>query len=99
MAFAVIILLFLLITLGMEDGQRLSWQFFRPTRRECRAGRGILPACVGTVLVMLVTALTSIPFGVAAAIYLEEYAPKNWVTAVIEINIANLAGVPRSCTA
>jgi phosphate transport system permease protein len=46
------------------------------------------------VLVMLVTALTSIPLGVAAAIYLEEYAPKNRLTAIIEINIANLAGVP-----
>jgi phosphate transport system permease protein len=94
MAFAVFILLLLLIMLGVEGSQRLSWQFLTsyPSRVPSRAG--ILPACVGTVLVMLVTALTSIPLGIAAAIYLEEYAPKNRLTAIIEINIANLAGVP-----
>ena len=43
---------------------------------------------------MLVTATSAIPVGVAAAIYLEEYAPKNLLTAIIEINITNLAGVP-----
>src|SRR5258708_40340869 len=43
---------------------------------------------------MIVTALTAIPMGVSAGVYLEEYAPKNWFTALIEINIANLAGVP-----
>jgi phosphate transport system permease protein len=49
---------------------------------------------VGTTVVMFVTALTAVPLGVAAGVYLEEYAPKNWLTAIIEINIANLAGVP-----
>lgn len=94
MVFAVIILLLLLVTLGLEGGRRLSWEFLTsyPSRVPERAG--ILPACVGTVLVMLVTAVTSVPLGVAAAVYLEEYAPKSRVTAVIEINIANLAGVP-----
>jgi phosphate transport system permease protein len=43
---------------------------------------------------MLVTACTAIPLGVAAGVYLEEYAPKNWFTAIIEINVMNLAGVP-----
>ena len=43
---------------------------------------------------MLVTASCAVPVGVAAAIYLEEYAPKNWFTAIIEINVTNLAGVP-----
>jgi len=43
---------------------------------------------------MLLTALVALPIGVAAAIYLEEYAPKNWLTAIIEINVTNLAGVP-----
>jgi phosphate transport system permease protein len=43
---------------------------------------------------MLVTAATAVPMGVAAGVYLEEYAGKNWLTAIIEINIANLAGVP-----
>jgi phosphate transport system permease protein len=43
---------------------------------------------------MVVTALTAIPIGVGAGIYLEEYAPKNWFTSFIEINITNLAGIP-----
>jgi phosphate transport system permease protein len=43
---------------------------------------------------MFVTALVSLPIGVMAAIYLEEYAPKNWMTGIIEINVTNLAGVP-----
>jgi phosphate transport system permease protein len=46
------------------------------------------------MLIMLVTALLALPIGVAAAIYLEEYAPKNWFTGIIEINVTNLAGVP-----
>jgi phosphate transport system permease protein len=94
MAFAVIILLVLLVALGTEGGRRLSWQFLTsyPSRIPSRAG--ILPACIGSALVMLVTAAASIPLGVAAAIYLEEYAPKNWITAIIEINVENLAGVP-----
>jgi phosphate transport system permease protein len=43
---------------------------------------------------MLVTALSAVPLGVAAGVYLEEYAPKNWMTDIIEINISNLAGIP-----
>ncbi|MCU0898301.1 MAG: phosphate ABC transporter permease PstA [Burkholderiales bacterium] len=73
---------------------RLDWQFFTsfPSRKPAQAG--ILSAWVGSALVMLVTAFFAVPLGVAAGIYLEEYAPKNWVTDVIEINITNLAGVP-----
>jgi len=55
---------------------------------------GIFPAWVGSLLLMLVTMLIAVPLGIAGGIYLEEYAPKNRVTALIEINIANLAGVP-----
>jgi phosphate transport system permease protein len=43
---------------------------------------------------MLVTALLAVPVGVLAGIYLEEYAPRNWLTGIIEINVSNLAGVP-----
>jgi phosphate transport system permease protein len=49
---------------------------------------------VGSALVMIVTAFTAVPLGVAAGIYLEEYAPKNWITELIEINVTNLAAVP-----
>lgn len=63
-----------------------------PSRHPEQAG--ILSAMVGTSLVMLVTALIAIPLGVAAGVYLEEYAPRNWVTDAIEVNVSNLAGVP-----
>jgi phosphate transport system permease protein len=73
---------------------RLDWGFFTnfPSRRAGDAG--ILTAWVGSTLVMVVTAIVAVPLGVAAGIYLEEYARKNWVTDLIEINITNLAGVP-----
>lgn len=91
---AVITLLALIIQLAKEGTPRLSWQFFFsfPGRRPAEAG--ILSAWVGTSLVMLVTAIASVPLGVASAIYLEEYARKNWLADVIEINVTNLAGVP-----
>jgi len=79
----------------VHDGaSRFGWDFLTnfPSRKAERAG--ILSAWVGTSLIMLVTALVSLPIGVMAAIYLEEYAPKNWVTGIIEINVTNLAGVP-----
>lgn len=63
-----------------------------PSRHPEQAGA--LSAEVGTTLVMLVTAVIAIPLGVAAGVYLEEYAPRNWVTDAIEVNISNLAGVP-----
>jgi len=94
MASAVLVLVFLLGTLGVEGGRRLNWQFLTSYPSRVPAAAGILPACVGTILVMVVTAVAAIPLGVAAAVYLEEYAPKNRLTALIEINIANLAGVP-----
>jgi phosphate transport system permease protein len=73
---------------------RLDWDFFTsfPSRRASQAG--ILSAWVGSTLVMVVTAFFAVPLGVAAGVYLEEYARKNWVTDLIEINITNLAGVP-----
>jgi phosphate transport system permease protein len=84
----------LLVDLIREGVARLDWQFLTsfPSRRAAQAG--ILSAWVGTIAVMLATALTAVPLGVAAGVYLEEYGRKNWLTALIEINIANLAGVP-----
>jgi len=72
----------------------LSLDFFTsfPSRRAGSAG--ILSAWVGTTLVMLVTAAAAVPMGIGAGIYLEEYAPKNIITEIIEINVTNLAGVP-----
>ncbi|MGH7999662.1 MAG: phosphate ABC transporter permease PstA [Brasilonema sp.] len=55
---------------------------------------GILPALLSSLLLGIITILVSVPIGVGAALYLEEYAPKAWWTTLIEINISNLAGVP-----
>ena len=84
----------LFVDMAIDGGGRLSWDFFTnyPSRRPGEAG--ILTAWVGSTLVMLTTAFFAVPLGVGAGIYLEEYAPKNWVTDIIEINITNLAGVP-----
>ena len=84
----------LFLDMLIDGWSRLRPDFFAefPSRRAASAG--ILSAWVGTTLVMLVTAAVAVPLGIAAGVYLEEYAPKNWVTDVIEINITNLAGVP-----
>ena|SRR3989338_5164097 len=87
-------LLALIIDLAVDGVPRLSWHFFSAFPSRFPEQAGILAAWVGTTLVMVVTAATAVPLGVAAGIYLEEYAPKNWTTALIEINIANLAAVP-----
>lgn len=55
---------------------------------------GVLGAVIGSALMLLVTALIAIPLGVGAALYLEEFAPKNRITDIIEVNINNLAAVP-----
>jgi len=84
----------LFLDMLIDGWSRLRPEFFTefPSRRAGQAG--ILSAWVGTTLVMLVTAAVAAPLGVAAGVYLEEYAPKNWITDIIEINITNLAGVP-----
>ena len=94
MAIAFLVLAALLGQLAYDGMGRVSWQFLTSYPSRFPSQAGILSAWIGTVLVMLLTALTAIPLGVGAAIYLEEYAPKNWMTDLIEINIANLAGVP-----
>ena len=84
----------LFVDMLLDGYTRLKPEFFTefPSRRAGQAG--ILSAWIGTVMVMIVTAVVAVPLGVAAGIYLEEYAPSNWMTDVIEINISNLAGVP-----
>ena len=84
----------LILDLAVDGVGRLSYNFFTAFPSRFAGQAGILSAWVGTTLVMLVTAVSAVPMGVAAGVYLEEYAPKNWLTAIIEINIANLAGVP-----
>lgn len=72
----------------------LNWQFLTdyPSRKPEEAG--LYSALIGTIWLMFMTALLTVPIGVGAAIYLEEYAPRNLLTKAIEINVSNLAGVP-----
>jgi phosphate transport system permease protein len=87
-------LLTLFIDLIYDGSGRINLQFLSdyPSRRAANAG--LLSAWVGSTLVMMITFLTAVPMGVAAGLYLEEYAPKNWFSDIIEINVSNLAGVP-----
>jgi phosphate transport system permease protein len=89
-----IALTMLVVDLAVSGLTRINFDFFTnfPSRRASQAG--ILSAWVGSLLVMLVTASIGIPLGVAAGIYLEEYAPRNIWTNIVEINVSNLAGVP-----
>jgi phosphate transport system permease protein len=91
---AVVILAVLLVHITRQGIRWVDWQFLTsfPSRFPDQAG--IKSALVGTLWLIGLTALISIPFGVAAAIYLEEYARRGKVSTFIQINIANLAGVP-----
>jgi phosphate transport system permease protein len=72
----------------------ISWEFLSAMPRDGMRAGGILPAIIGTVVLTLSTAIFSVPLGIAAAIYLSEYAPDNWLTRLIRIAIINLAGIP-----
>lgn len=91
---AFVILAALIYDMAQTGVPRLNQQFFLnfPSRFAERAG--ILAAWVGSLCVVLVTALLAIPLGVATGVYLEEYSSKGWVSRIIELNILNLAGVP-----
>lgn len=94
LAIGVGMLVLLFGALVFEGASRIDWQFLMsfPSRHAAQAG--ILPAWVGSALIMLVTAVVGVPLGVAAAIYLEEYARRTWMTELIEVTVTNLAGVP-----
>ncbi len=90
-------LIILAIFLGniLYDGlSRLSWDFMSSLPSRHSGESGILTAWVGSVWILVLTTLISFPIGVCAGIYLEEYATRNWFARFLEVNIANLAGVP-----
>ena len=84
----------LLYDVATDGLGRLSWQFLSsyPSRHPEEAG--ILAALAGSLFVIALTGLMAVPVGIAAAIYLEEYGGRGRLARLIEINIANLAGVP-----
>lgn len=89
-----VVLATLVIDVFRDGFHRISWDFFTsfPSRKPEQAG--IFSAWVGTLWIMVTTAFFAIPLGIGSGIYLEEYARRNRLTDFIEINIANLAGVP-----
>ncbi|NIS30449.1 MAG: phosphate ABC transporter, permease protein PstA, partial [Actinobacteria bacterium] len=72
----------------------VDWQFLTSNHNNDPVAAGVHPAIVGSIMLMIIVALVSFPLGVGAAIYLEEYAPDNTLTRIIDVNISNLAGVP-----
>jgi phosphate transport system permease protein len=90
----VLLLAFLLIEIARHGLHWLDWQFITsfPSRKPEQAG--ILAALVGSLWIISLTALISVPLGIGAAIYLQEYPRKDKLSTLIEVNIANLAGVP-----
>ncbi|MEH2164097.1 MAG: phosphate ABC transporter permease PstA [Nostoc sp.] len=90
--FVLALLLFDIFRDGL--GRFLSPGFLTETPSRFPEQGGIRPAIISSILLGLVVILVTVPIGVGAALYLEEYAPKAWWTAIIEINISNLAGVP-----
>jgi len=86
--------LIILTVLTVKGGSVVSLEFLFSEPTEGMTAGGIFPALIGTIWLVAVALLVSVPIGVAAAIYLSEYAPDNWLTRVINLAIINLAGVP-----
>lgn len=90
-----LVLLVIFIGSILVDGlQRIDWDFITslPSRKAERAG--IYTALMGSIWILILTTIIALPLGVAAAIYLEEYAKKGRLSSLLEVNISNLAGVP-----
>jgi phosphate transport system permease protein len=90
----VIPVILILTVLAVKGHGAISWEFLTAFPTNGMTEGGILPALVGTVWLVGVALVASVPLGVAAAIYLSEYAPDNWLTRIINLAIINLAGVP-----
>ncbi len=92
--FGLIILASFLVYIVYEGAARIDWKFITSLPSRFHAKAGILTAWTGTVWIFVITALIAIPIGISTGIYLEEYAKKTPLANILEINIANLAGVP-----
>jgi phosphate transport system permease protein len=91
---SLVTLVALLIDVVVRGGSSVDLQFFTSSPSRVPAKAGILPALVGTLWVTTLVAIMTFPIGVAAAIYLEEYAGRGRWSRLLRINISNLAGVP-----
>ena len=89
-----VVLAVLVVDIAVDGVPRLSWKFLTNFPSVIPENSGIYPALLGSVWLVALTALISVPLGIGAAVYLEEYAADTWLTRFIEVNISNLAGVP-----
>jgi phosphate transport system permease protein len=89
-----VVLAVLLVDVARDGLPWLGWGFVTSFPSSIPTSAGIYPALLGSLWLLGLTALFSVPLGIGAAVYLEEYAPDNWLTRLIEVNISNLAGVP-----
>ncbi len=87
-------LVYLVLDVAMRGLPWIDWQFLTSFDSRFAERAGILAAIAGTAFMMTMTIAVSLPIGVMAAIYLEEYAKESWLKSFIQINISNLAGVP-----
>ena len=87
-------LIILIIQVLIEGVPWLSWTLLSSYQSRFPEQAGLLAPVIGSLWLMALTAAFTVPVGVGAAVYLEEYAPKNRLTQIIEVNISNLAGVP-----
>ncbi len=89
-----VVLAVLLVDIARDGLPRLSWAFLSSFPSVNPANTGIFPALLGSLWLLGLTAVVSVPLGIGAAVYLEEYAQDTWLTRLVEVNISNLAGVP-----
>jgi phosphate transport system permease protein len=92
--FGIVVLMALLVDVILTATPWLDAQFVRSFPSSTPGEAGIWSPLIGTLWLMGLTALISVPLGVASALYLEEYAQEGWFLRLIQVNIANLAGVP-----
>jgi phosphate transport system permease protein len=92
--FLILPVVIILVLLAIKGGPVLTWTFLTEFPRDGMTAGGVYPALLGTIFLVGVDLLISMPLGIAMAIYLSEYAPDNWLTRLINLAIINLAGVP-----
>ncbi len=93
-SFAVVVLVVLLVSILSRGVGWLSWSLLTHKASRFAEQAGFQTGLLGTLWIIAVTAGVAIPVGIGAAVYLEEYAPRNWWTRILQVNISNLAGVP-----
>jgi phosphate transport system permease protein len=92
--FALGILVVLLVDIFSKGMARINWGFFQNLPSRHAEKSGIMTALAGMMSLLFFTVIIALPIGILAGIYLQEYGKKNPLAKFIEINIANLAGVP-----